>query len=366
MKTKNQVQLHELIFSLNWEDPQSDIRALQIRPGDNVMTISSGGCNTFEFLLHDPAHVYALDINPAQSYLMELKTKAFKHLGYEEFCQLMGLRQVEGDFIYAKLRPLLSVDARNYWDARAETLEMGLIMSGRYERFVKLACKAITILQGKRVVEGLFRNDDQKEQQLYFDSTFNTWRFRSIFPILFNKRMLARKGLNSDYFHFDDGSKSFSESFFNRAKNAIRNLPLKGNYFLSLYLTGRYQNEDEMPEYLKRSNFEIIRERVDRIQIITQDANEWLASRPDECIDAFSLSNICELKSEPDTRSLFDHIARVGKAGGKCCFRNLMVPREIPSELESRIQKDVGLSKELLTGDRSFVYSKVAAYVIHK
>ena len=73
-----------------------------------------------------------------------------------------------------------------------------------------------------------------------------------MFNILFNKRMLAKRGLVADYFHFDDGSKSFAESFYNRSKKAFRNLPVKGNYFLSLYLLGKYSNHNEVPVYLKR------------------------------------------------------------------------------------------------------------------
>lgn len=366
MKNKNQVELHKLIFTLNWEDPNSDIKALKIKPGDCLMTISSGGCNTLEFLLHDPGAIYAVDINPAQSHLLELKVRAFQHLTYNEFRTLMGLDHLNGKSIYDKISEHLSKPARSFWDTQSEIIEKGIIMRGRFEKFVKLAGKVINVLQGRRVVQNLFNVDNLTDQQAYFDTIFNTWQFRSIFKLLFNRRMLARKGLSADYFHFDDGSKSFAESFYNRARNAIRNIPVKGNYFLSLYLMGRYRNSIEIPGYLKPENFEIIKQRVNRIEIITQDANDWLQSKEDNSIDGFSLSNICELKSEADTLILFKQVARVGKSGGHCSFRNLMVPREVPEELQYTIVKDISLSKELFASDRSFVYGKVAAYSIHK
>ena len=43
---------------------------------------------------------------------------------------------------------------------------------------------------------------------------------------------------------------------------------------------GKYKNGDEVPLYLKRENFDIIRSRIDRIKLITADAQGWLVSTP--------------------------------------------------------------------------------------
>ena len=178
--------------------------------------------------------------------------------------------------------------------------------------------------------------------------------------------MLARRGLVADYFHFDDGSKSFAESFYNRSKKAFRDIPIKGNYFLSLYLMGKYRNENEMPAYLKKDNYEIIKSRIDRIRFSTAEAQAWLDDMPDESIDCFALSNICELMSEKDTRRLFTLVSRTGSKNARVIFRNLMIPRDVPEDLRNIIVKDEMLSREIQFNDRSFVYGKVAAYKIIK
>ena len=367
MKNKNQVELSELIFSMNWEDPASDCKALDINEGDTVMTITSGGCNTLEFLLYNPAVIYSVDINPAQSFLMELKKVSIERLGYQEFIALMGLKtSLSRQDIYLKIKAHLTPEAQLFWDANSKIIGTGVLMSGRYEKFVRLASKVIRILQGRKRIKNLFLDKDADQQKEYFDKVFNTWQLRALFPILFNKKRLAKKGLSADYFHFDDGSKSFAENFYNRAKNALRNIPIKNNYFLSLYLTGGYRNLDEVPEYLKENNFTILKERVNRIQVITMDANDWLRKMDKDSINAFSLSNICELKSDEDTQVLFREVARTGKSGARCCFRNLMIPREAPQDLNAVIVKDDLMSKKLLAEDRSFVYGKVAAYVVQK
>jgi S-adenosylmethionine-diacylglycerol 3-amino-3-carboxypropyl transferase len=178
--------------------------------------------------------------------------------------------------------------------------------------------------------------------------------------------MLARRGLVADYFHFDDGSKSFAESFYNRSKKAFRDIPVKGNYFLSLYLMGKYRNEKEVPEYFKKENFDIIKSRVDRIKITTAEAQGWLDTIPDESINCFALSNICELMSEKDTSRLFSSVSRTGRKNARIVFRNLMIPRGVPAGLSNQIIKNETLSKDIQFQDRSFVYGKVAAYTINK
>lgn len=366
-KENDQVLLFKLVFTHNWEDPESDQAALKIKTGDSVMAITSGGCNVLGFLLFDPGVVYSLDINPAQSYLLELKIAAIKCLGFDEFISFAGLKECENrSDLYARIKPLLSKEALGFWNGRQKILSKGFIMQGKYERFIRLAGKFIKVLQGRKRVRGLFKEKTKEEQEVYFDKVWDTKRFHYLFKLLFNKRMLAKRGLVADYFHFDDGSRSFAESFYNRSRKAFRNIPIKGNYFLSLYLLGKYNNENEVPAYLKRENYDIIRSRVDKIKIITADAQGWIDSMPGESIDCFALSNICELMSDKDTNRLFTGVARAARNNARVIFRNLMIPREVPDALNGQIVKDETLSRYIYDNDRSFVYGKVAAYTIGK
>jgi S-adenosylmethionine-diacylglycerol 3-amino-3-carboxypropyl transferase len=364
---KDQVSLFKLVFTHNWEDPESDHMALQIKEGDSIMAITSGACNVLGFLRFNPGIIYSCDINPTQSYLLELKIAAIKTLTFDEFISFAGL-QIHDNRIkfYEKIKPFLSREAVVFWDNQQKILDKGFFMNGKYERFIIMAGKFINILQGRKRVQGFLAEKSKEEQEIYFDKVWNTRRFHYLFKILFNKRMLAKQGLDGDYFHFDDGSKSFAESFYNRSRKAFRNLPVKGNYFLSLYLTGKYRNENEVPDYLKRENFGLIKSRLDRIKIITDEAQQWLQTMPDGSIDCFALSNICELMSEKETFGLFASVFRTGKRDSRIVFRNLMIPREVPDEFSQQIVKDEKLSSHIYNIDRSFVYGKVAAYTVKK
>ncbi len=362
-KNKEQVALSRLVFTQNWEDPESDHMALKIQSGDSILAITSGGCNVLGFLLFDPQIIHSIDINQAQSYLLGLKIAAIKTLSFEEFIAFAGLTPTEDRLkIYEKLVPLLTSDARDFWDRNGKVLRSGFIMHGKFEGFIKLAATFLTLLQGKKRVLGLFGEKSKEEQEKYFDGVWNTRRFHLLFTVLFNKRMLARRGLVADYFHFDDGSKSFAESFYKRSRKAFRDIPITGNYFLSLYLLGKYRNHKEVPQYLQEENFEIIKSRIDRINIITAEAQNWLDGAPEESISCFALSNICELMSEKDTLRLFSAVKKTARPGARVIFRNLMIPREVPETLKDQIVKDENLSRFIYDNDRSFVYGKVAAY----
>ncbi|MGB8192092.1 MAG: DUF3419 family protein, partial [Chitinophagaceae bacterium] len=256
--------------------------------------------------------------------------------------------------------------ARAFFDARTKLIRRGLIMAGRYERFVKMAGKLIRFIQGSSKTKRLFELSSVKEQKEFFLQRWNNRRWRWIFTTMFNKKRLAKKGLNADYFHFDDGSSSFSESFQRRAAHAFTDLPVDTNYFLSLYLLGRYRNNRNIPEYLNPEHFDLIREHIHNVQPITQDSKYWLEQQPDNFFDAMALSNICELMDDTDTLKLFSEVVRTAKPGARIVFRNLMIPREVPESLRDTIVKDEALSKELQFNDRSFVYGKVAAYTVVK
>lgn len=366
-KNKDQVQLTKLVFTQNWEDPICDHSALKITSGDVVMAITSGGCNVLGFLEFDPKEIHSIDINAAQSFLLELKICAIQFLTFEQFLFFAGIHEgLNRVMLFETFESHLSGEAQQFWKKNKHLLEKGFLMNGKYDRFVRFAGKFLTLLQGKKRIDGLFEDKSLASQKEYYDTIWNTKRYRAIYKLLFNKYILARKGLSADYFHFDDGSSSFAESFYNRAKNAFRDLPIKNNYFLSLYVRGRYANANEVPEYLKEAPFHKIKPKLDRIHLHTIEAQNWIDTMEDNSIDCFALSNICELMSASETERLFQSVYRTAKPFARLIFRNLMVPREVPKSLRDVIRKDQSLTTHLQKTDRSFVYRKVAAYTIVK
>jgi betaine lipid synthase len=63
-------------------------QVMRICPEDTVLTLTSGGCNAMNLLLHGAGHVVSVDCNPAQSSLLELKQVAIQQLDYEDVWQV--------------------------------------------------------------------------------------------------------------------------------------------------------------------------------------------------------------------------------------------------------------------------------------
>jgi len=352
---------------MNWEDPISDLKALNIKPGNTLFTIISGGCNTLGFLLRDPKIIYSVDINQSQGSLLEIKMEAMKALDYYDYVKFLGINPMNNRLeFYNKIRLNLTHKAQDFWDHNNEIIKNGLLFYGRYDRFVRLVGKLVRLLMGRKRVIDLFNERDALNQKKYFEEKWNIRRTHWIFDLFFTKRMLTKGGLEPEYFHFDDGADSFADSFYRRFKKVLSQIPIKNNYFLNLYLLGRYRSLEEVPDYLCRENYDIIKSRLDRIKIVIDDAKKWLAKQPENTIDAFSLSNICELMSLDDTEFLFREVLRTAKPGAGICFRNLMIKREVPNNLKQFIVRNEILSNELLATDRSFVYGRVDAMEVKK
>jgi S-adenosylmethionine-diacylglycerol 3-amino-3-carboxypropyl transferase len=329
------------------------------------MTITSGACNTLGFLLKNPSVIHTVDINPSQARVLALKTTAMTRLDHAAFIAFMGLVPADDRLqTYASLRSDLGPVDAAYWDERRAILRSGLLLAGRYDNFVRLVGRYIRLTHGRRRIDALLDAAGLDEQRAAFDRYWESRRTGSVFGLFYNKRVLARMGLEPDYFGFDDGSSSFADSFRRKFRAVMREVPAAGNYFAHIYLRGRYRSSDEAPEYLQAKHYETIRARLGRIKIHTGDAKVWLASMPAGTFDAFGLSNICELMSPADTRRMFEEVLRTARPGARLSFRNLVIPREVPDDLQDRIRLDAELSRGLKAADRSFVYSKVAAYRI--
>ena len=86
----NMVHQKNLVYNTCWEDPRLDHVALQLSPDDNVLVITSAGCNALDYVLKAPKHVYAVDMNPRQNALLQLKQAAIRQLDYNTFFSMFG------------------------------------------------------------------------------------------------------------------------------------------------------------------------------------------------------------------------------------------------------------------------------------
>ncbi|KAH6900388.1 hypothetical protein B0T10DRAFT_26669 [Thelonectria olida] len=108
----------EYIYAFTWEDTRVDERLLKLGADDKVLAITSAGDNILSYLTQSPARVHAVDLNPTQNHLLELKAAAYTSgLPYEDFWMIFG----EGkhphfrEILIGSLSPHLSGRALQYW-----------------------------------------------------------------------------------------------------------------------------------------------------------------------------------------------------------------------------------------------------------
>ena len=342
-----------LMFTQSWEDPECDLAALRPAPGERWLMITSGGDNVLGALLADPARVTAVDLNPTQTWLLELKRAGFRRLSHGDLLHLLGVRSPAGARdLYQTLRNDLSQDARSYWDAHLEWLDRGLLLAGGFERYFALLRRGLRLVVGRRRMEELFEQD-AASQAAYFRERWNTLRWRALVRVLCSRRVLGSR-LDPSWFEHAETS-SFGAHFQRLATHVLAELPARTNYFLAQILLGRYLDERQVPAYLRPESLETIRARLDRLEIVTADVGDALAALPERSVDCFALSNVFEYSPPALFQRSLGLLQRAARPGARFTLRNLLAPRRLASD--ARFAVDAAESERLRAADRGFIYS---------
>jgi S-adenosylmethionine-diacylglycerol 3-amino-3-carboxypropyl transferase len=356
-----------LLFAQCWEDPALDAAALRVRPGEVVLSVTSGGCNTLSLALEGARRVYAVDLNPAQSALLELKIAGVKMLRHGEYLELLGARPSRRRAaLYGRTRPALPPNARAYWDGRRDWLRSGVLGVGRYERYLALFRLFLRTVQGRDRIRRLFEPRSFEERNRFYAREWNTAAWRLFFRLFFSRKVLGSRGLDRAFFTYVEEVPDFGAHFLERARHALVELPPAENYFLAQICLGRYRDERSMPPYLLAEHYPALREGVERIVVVTQELGAFLSCLPDDAVDAFNYSNVFEWVPAGVFETMLRETHRVARPGARLCYRNLLVRRTTPPALRDRFLRDEDLGGRLLWKDRSFVYSHFEAVRVRK
>lgn len=267
-----------LVYNTCWEDPAVDRQALRIGPDDHVLVIASAGCNALDYLLDEPAAVSAVDMNPRQIALLELKLAGIRTLAFEDFFALFGDgRHPAFQALYrTRLRPQLGPFAREYWDGRGHVFAAaadapgGLYfhgLSGKVARAFHAYLKLRPAL--RQGIEAMLRADSLDDQRAIFDERVmpHMWGARMDWLL---SRQLTMSMLGVPHPQRREVEAQHAGGVAAFIRDAIgyvfRELPLRSNYFWRLYLQGRYTPEC-CPEYLRPHNFQRLQAGlVDRLR----------------------------------------------------------------------------------------------------
>jgi len=348
-------------YAQAWEDPRSDIEGLRIGPGDDVLAVGASGDNALAFVAAGARSVVAIDFNPSQNHLLELKVGAIESLEAEDVQAFLGAREApveRRDFFYRTVRPVLSEPARAFWDAHPGLLRAGVIHTGKFERYLQLFHRwLLPRIHSRRTVRRLFELSSPAEQEAFYREVWDTWRWRLLLRIFFGRFLLGRLGRDPAFFEYVEVD-SVGDAFRARAEHALTEIPTADNWFLEYMVLGRYADpEKRLPPYLRPEHHALLRERArERIRLEEGSFEDYLPGQAEGAFSCFYLSDIFEWMSEEAFVRLLEEFWRVGRHGGRLAYRNLLVEREHPRALDGKLVHERDRSRELHFRDRSFVY----------
>lgn len=337
----------ELRYSTVWEDHLLLERGLAPRYGDDLLMIAGAGDNVLNLLLREPRRIVAIDVNPAQTALVELKLAALSVLEHHAFLQLLGLTAAEPHMRlshYERVRTRLGETSRSWWDDCATTIADGIADSGRLDRYIA----GFRAYLGPADVDRLLSSRTMAEQRANAAFLFSP-EFCCAFTEYFSAENLGVRGRDPSQMQYVGDDIDVTAHLLSRLRWVCTEFRVAGNVYVQRFFRGI---ETDSP-YLRREAYPRLRSLASRVDVVTAELSEYLSMQASMSFDHAGLSDLFEYLSSDATDALADDLARVVRPGGRVAYWNLFVPRAATSSRWSFLDS---LSNGLWASDRAWFY----------
>ncbi|HEU4996299.1 MAG TPA: DUF3419 family protein [Gemmatimonadaceae bacterium] len=335
-----------------WEDADVLCAALDPVRGKRILSIASGGDNSFA-LAADGASVVAVDLSEPQLAVVELKRAAIITLDYDALLSFLGLAPADDRVgVYARLARSIPSDARAFWDAHPNDIHRGIAHVGRFERYFEtFRRRVVPLFHGRETVRQLLADKSARERREFYDRVWNNRRWRWMFKLFFSRRVMGLMGRDPEFFRYVEGS--VADRILDRAEYAFTILPTHSNPYLNFIFTGQFG--ETLPRYLERARFEELKQAMDRVDVVRGSA-EAVAQRHGP-FDGFNLSDIFEYLDPATCASMYRALLASSRPRARFAYWNMLVPRRRPDALADRLRSLDDQARALFAADRAFFYS---------
>jgi len=280
---------NNLVYNTCWEDPRCDRRLLNLDNRSRVVMLTSAGCNALDYLLDDPESVHCIDLNYRQNALLELKTILFQKGSHQQLFAFFGdgVCNQARKIYWEQLRPNMKQEFQIFWDKKIGSFDgRGLRKSFYwYGSSGTVAWMITRWLRRKprlqQLVELIFEAPTLEEQATLYEqlepqllTPFVRWfvslhLVQSMLGVPKSQQNMARAT-------YEEGMSGYLRACF---RQVFTKLSLRDNYFWKLYFYGRY-SVSCCPNYLLPENFQILKERTDRLKTHTGSLSGFLKAFP--------------------------------------------------------------------------------------
>jgi S-adenosylmethionine-diacylglycerol 3-amino-3-carboxypropyl transferase len=355
---KERPVFQRIIYSQCWEDPAIAADGLELGPEDDLVCLTSAGCNVMALSLRRPKSITALDFSPSQNALLELKIAALRALAWGDYVAFLGARPMldRVRVYHDRVRRELGDGARSYFDANEALIARGVIHIGRFQRYLRIFRQGLLpLMHNRATVEDIMSLASREERAAFYDAVWDNRRWRSLFTVFFGRAVMARLGRDPAFFKYVE-NRNVGAEFLQRAKWALIETSPVENHFLQYAMLGRYPDMEHAPLYLRESNFATLRETTADIRIVQGDLEGHLGTLEPGSVSALYLSDLFEWVSAEHHEQMLRAIAAVSRPGARMVYWNLLVPRSRPEALADQIEVHAEQARALHQRDLAFVY----------
>lgn len=354
-----------LSYSFGNEDWNSEYQALKIQPTDRVVCITASGDRPLNLLFQDCKEVISVDLNQIQNHLLKLKCASLQALEHDEYIKFLLGQQNRRDMNHSieKVFSVLDPHTRLFWQKNRKMLEKGIIYQGKLEVWFKRLAKMLQLVRGKKIKK-LFGIDNLEEQKAFVKTHWDTRRWRRFHEVMLNpwfSRMILKDP--ALYFNVDSTTNSIGSYIHQRMYQYLMNFPAKSSLVLSMLFTGEVYKE-AYPPYMSPGSSSIVKERLNRLSIHTDNIIHFLENSPENSFDCYSLSDVASYITESDFKRLLRAIQRTARKGARFSIRQFMSSQKIPEALEGIFQRDPVLEKKLGLEDHCCVYQFTVGHIV--
>ena len=322
-----------------------------------MFCITAGGGRVLNLIYDRPQEIVAVDVNPTQNHLLELKIAAMRALAYEPYLAFMGVRPARDRLkVYQHLRPDLSHAAGAFFDAHPTAVRRGVLFQGSLERFLVHVARISHVVR-PLWIRRLFKFDDLAKQRHFLDG-WNTRAWRFVGETMCRRSFLEAFSRDPGFWRFVPPEVPLHTRIFDLMHRYLNHHLARDSHLLQLVFFARYIYEPAMPIYLLPGSYERIREalKTTQVKIVTAPAATALAELPDHSVDAYSVADVSSYLSEPDFGTLMDEIMRTARSGARLCSRGIFVHRPLPPDHVHRVRRAHHLEQQLASDDLAMVH----------
>ncbi|CAI5756853.1 unnamed protein product [Candida verbasci] len=283
---------NQYIYAFTWEDPREDHNILNFSSNDTVLAITSAGDNILSYatLPDPPKRIHAVDLNPCQNHLLELKLACFRELNQSQIWSIFGEGKIENfkDLLINKLSPHMSSNAFQYWMDKGPKafVGKGLYDTGSSRWALRLGRFIFKVCGVTKHVENLCNASTLQEQIDIWETNLKPALFNPIVAsLLIGNPIFLWKALGVPA----NQAKLMGPSVINYVIDTLdplikRSLISNDNYFYYLSLTGHYI-KNNCPDYLTTKGYKRLtnyspvtnESPIDNIRIHTDTLNDVFA-----------------------------------------------------------------------------------------